>query len=137
MIKISDKKDLKDEDFKLLKDLFGKSEEQKDSIEESKDFIAPKRNAITDTKTTKVMLQIDDKSELLAQNELIDNKKSNEPDKVKNKIKKKEILAQIYEYLPLIRENNILLKEIAQNLQTIDFKFKSLMQGPIKIKIMK
>jgi len=71
------------------------------------------------------------------QNELYDNKKSSEPDKVKKKIKKKEIFAQIYESIPIIRENNILLKEIAQNLQIIDFKVKSLMQGPIKIKIMK
>ena len=74
MIEISDKEGLNDEDFELLKDLFGKSEEQKDSIKENKDFKVPKRSALNDTKTTKVMLQIDDKSDLLPQTEMFENK---------------------------------------------------------------
>ena len=134
---MSDKEDLKDEDFKLLKDLFGKSEEQNDSIKENKDFRAPKRPAITDTKTTRVMLQIDEPYEIIPSTETIDNKETIHIDRVKKKVKKKETLSQIYETIPLIRENNILLKEIAQNLQAIDIKFKSLMQGPIKIKVLK
>lgn len=134
---MSDKDDLKDEDFELLKELFGKPEEQKDIIKESKDFTVPKRNAITDTKTTKVMLQIDEPYEIIPPTETIDNKETIYIDNVKKKIKKKEILSQIYETIPLIRENNILLKEIVQNLHAIDFKFNSLMQGPIKIKIVK
>lgn len=137
MIEISDKEGLNDEDFELLKDLFGKSEEQKDSTKENKDFKVPKRSALNDTKTTKVMLQIDDKSDLLPQTEMFENKGIIQSDRVKNKIKKKEILSQIYESIPLIRENNILLKEIVRNLQTIDFKFKTLMHEPIKIKVMK
>lgn len=134
---MSDKDDLKDEDFELLKELFGKPEEQKDIIKESKDFTVPKRNAITDTKTTKVMLQIDEPYEIIPPTETIDNKETTHIDSVKKKIKKKEILSQIYETIPLIRENNILLKEIVQNLHAIDFKFNSLMQGTIKIKILK
>ena len=137
MIKISDKKDLKDEDFELLKDLFGKPEEQKDSIKENKDFIAPKRSAITDIKTTKIMLQIDEPSEFLPPAETIDKIETTHIDRVKKKVKKKEILSQIYETIPLIRENNILLKEIVRNLQTMDFKFKTLLHEPIKIKVLK
>lgn len=137
MIEISDKEGLNDEDFELLKDLFGKSEEQKDSTKENKDFKVPKRSALNDTKTTKVMLQIDDKSDLLPQTEMFENKGIIQSDRVKNKIKKKEILSQIYESIPLIRENNILLKEIVRNLQTIEAKFKTLMHEPIKIKVMK
>ena len=137
MIKISDKKNLKDEDFELLKDLFGKSEEQKDSIKENKDFIAPKRSAITDIKTTKIMLQIDEPSEFLPPAETIDKIETTHIDRVKKKVKKKEILSQIYETIPLIRENNILLKEIVRNLQTMDFKFKTLLHEPIKIKVLK
>jgi len=114
---MSDKDDLKDEDFELLKELFGKPEEQKDII--------------------KVMLQIDEPYETIPPTETIDNKETTHIDSVKKKIKKKEILSQIYETIPLIRENNILLKEIVQNLHAIDFKFNSLMQGPIKIKILK
>lgn len=137
MIKISDKKNLKDEDFELLKDLFGKSEEQKDSIKENKDFTAPKRSAITDIKTTKIMLQIDEPSEFLPPAETIDKIETTHIDRVKKKVKKKEILSQIYETIPLIRENNILLKEIVRNLQTMDFKFKTLLHEPIKIKVLK
>ena len=137
MIKISDKKNLKDEDFELLKDLFGKSEEQKDSIKENKDFTAPKRSAITDIKTTKIMLQIDEPSEFLPPAETIDKIETTHIDRVKKKVKKKEILSQIYETIPLIRKNNILLKEIVRNLQTMDFKFKTLLHEPIKIKVLK
>ncbi len=134
---MSDKENLKDEDFELLKDLFGKSEEQKDSIEDIKEFTTPKRRAITNTKITKIQLQIDESNEIIPQTETVDKKETPHIDRIKKKVKKKEILSQIYEIIPVIRENNILLKEIAQNLQTIDFKFKSLLQGPIKIKVVK
>jgi len=134
---MSNKKELEDEDLDLLKDLFRKSEEQKDSIEDIKEFTTPKRRAITNTKITKIQLQIDESNEIIPQTETVDKKEPIHIDRIKKKVKKKEILAQIYEYLPLIQENNILLKEIAQNLQTIDLKFKSLMQGPIKIKVIK
>ena len=134
---MSNKKELEDEDLDLLKDLFRKSEEQKDFIEDIKEFKTPKRKAITNTKITKIQLQIDESNENIPQTETIDKKETIHIDRIKKKVKKKEILAQIYETIPVIRENNILLKEIAQNLQTIDFKFKSLMQGPIKIKVVK
>ncbi|GAG67903.1 unnamed protein product, partial [marine sediment metagenome] len=131
------KKELEDEDLDLLKDLFRKSEEQKDSIEDIKEFTTPKRRAITNTKITKIQLQIDESNEIIPQTETVDKKEPIHIDRIKKKVKKKEILSQIYETIPVIRENNIILKEIAQNLQTIDFKFKSLMQGPIKIKVVK
>ena len=134
---MSNKKELEDEDLDLLKDLFRKSEEQKDSIEDIKEFTTTKRRAITNTKITKIQLQIDESNENIPQTETVDKKETIHIDRIKKKVKKKEILSQIYEIIPVIRENNILLKEIAQNLQTIDFKFKSLMQGPIKIKVMK
>ena len=134
---MSNKKELEDEDLDLLKDLFRKSEEQKDSIEDIKEFTTPKRRAITNTKITKIQLQIDESNEIIPQTETVDKKETIHIDRIKKKVKKKEILSQIYETIPIIRENNILLKEIAQNLQTIDFKFKSLMQGPIKIKVVK
>ncbi|MHA1467037.1 MAG: hypothetical protein ACTSP6_03045 [Promethearchaeota archaeon] len=134
---MSNKKELDDEDLELLKDLFRKSEEQKDSIEDIKEFTTPKRRAITNTKITKIQLQIDEANENIPQTETVDKKEPIHIDRIKKKVKKKEILSQIYETIPVIRENNILLKEIAQNLQTIDFKFKSLMQGPIKIKVVK
>lgn len=137
MIEISDKEKLTDEDFELLKDLFGKSEEQKDSIKENKDFMAPKRKPLTDISTTKVMVQIDDNSDLIAQTKLFDNKQTIRSERIKKKIKKKELLSQIYDSIPLIRENNILLKELLRNLQTLDFKFKSLIDNPIKIKVIK
>ena len=137
MIEISDKEKLTDEDFELLKDLFGKSEEQKDSIKENKDFMAPKRKPLTDISTTKVMVQIDDNSDLTAQTKLFDNKQTIRSERIKMKIKKKELLSQIYDSIPLIRENNILLKELLRNLQTLDFKFKSLIDNPIKIKVIK
>ena len=137
MIEISDKEELNDEDFEFLKDLFGKSDEQKDSIKENKDFMASKREALPDTSTTKVMLQIDEQSDLITHTELIDNKETIKSERIKKKIKKKELLYQIYESIPLIRENNILLKELLRNLQKIDFKFKSLIDKPIKIKFMK
>jgi hypothetical protein len=137
VIEISDKEKLNDEDFELLKDLFGKSEEQKDSIKENKDFMAPKRKPLTDISTTKVMVQIDDNSELIAQTKLFDNKQTIRSERIKKKIKKKELLSQIYDSIPLIRENNILLKELLRNLQTLDFKFKSLIDNPIKIKVIK
>lgn len=134
---MSNKKELEDEDLDLLKDLFRKSEEQKDSIEDIKEFTTPKRRAITNTKITKIQLQIDEANEIIPQTETVDKKETIHIDRIKKKVKKKEILSQIYETIPVIRENNILLKEIAQNLQTIDFKFKSLMQRPIKIKVVK
>jgi len=134
---MSNKKELEDEDLDLLKDLFRKSEEQKDSIEDIKEFTTPKRRAITNTKITKIQLEIDESNEFIPQTETVDKKETIHIDRIKKKVKKKEILSKIYEAIPVIRENNILLKEIAQNLQTIDFKFKSLMQGPIKIKVMK
>ena len=137
MIEISDKEKLTDEDFELLKDLFGKSEEQKDSIKENKDFMAPKRKPLTDISTTKVMVQIDDYSDLKAQTKLFDNKQTIRSERIKKKIKKKELLSQIYDSIPLIRENNILLKELLRNLQRLDFKFKSLIDNPIKIKVIK
>ena len=137
MIEISDKEELNDEDFELLKDLFGKSDEQKDTIKENKDFMVSKRKDLSDTSTTKVMIQIDEKSDLITHTESIDNKETIKSERIKKKIKKKELLYQIYESIPLIRENNILLKELLRNLQTIDFKFKSLIDKPIKIKFMK
>ena len=137
MIEIIDNKQINDEDLELLKDLFGKSDEQKDSIKENKDLMAPKRETLPDTSTTKMMLQIDEHSDLITQTELFDNKEIIKNERIKKKIKKKELLSQIYESIPLIRENNILLKELLRNLQTIDFKFKSLIDKPIKIKFMK
>lgn len=137
MIEIIDNKQINDEDLELLKDLFGKSDEQKDSIMENKDLMAPKRETLPDTSTTKMMLQIDDHSDLITQTEFFDNKEIIKNERIKKKIKKKELLSQIYESIPLIRENNILLKELLRNLQTIDFKFKSLIDKPIKIKFMK
>lgn len=137
MIEIIDNKQINDEDLELLKDLFGKSDEQKDSIKENKDLMAPKRETLPDTSTTKMMLQIDDHSDLITQTEFFDNKEIIKNERIKKKIKKKELLSQIYESIPLIRENNILLKELLRNLQTIDFKFKSLIDKPIKIKFMK
>lgn len=137
MIEIIDNKQINDEDLELLKDLFGKSDEQKDSIKENKDLMAPKRETLPDTSTTKMMLQIDDHSDLITQTEFFDNKEIIKNERIKKKIKKKELLSQIYESIPLIRENNILLKELLRNLQTIDFRFKSLIDKPIKIKFMK
>jgi hypothetical protein len=137
LIEIIDNKQINDEDLELLKDLFGKSDEQKDSIMENKDLMAPKRETLPDTSTTKMMLQIDEHSDLITQTEFFDNKEIIKNERIKKKIKKKELLSQIYESIPLIRENNILLKELLRNLQTIDFKFKSLIDKPIKIKFMK
>ena len=99
--------------------------------------MAPKRETLPDTSTTKMMLQIDEHSDLITQTEFFDNKEIIKNERIKKKIKKKELLSQIYESIPLIRENNILLKELLRNLQTIDFKFKSLIDKPIKIKFMK
>lgn len=134
---MSDKKDLDDEDLELLKDLFRKSEGQKDSINEIKEFIAPKRSVITNTKLTKVQLQINETSENIPYTETVDKKETIHIDRIKKKVKKKEILSQIYDSIPIIRENNILLKEIARNLQTMEFNFKTLLHEPIKIKVLK
>lgn len=60
-----------------------------------------------------------------------------EKSKRKRKIKKKELLSEVAEILPLIRENNKMLNELIQYYKSIEYSLKTLTQEPIKIKIFK
>ncbi|TFG28315.1 MAG: hypothetical protein EU532_05595 [Promethearchaeota archaeon] len=55
----------------------------------------------------------------------------------KRKIKKKQLLLDIAEIIPLIKQNNILLNELIRSYKSIEDSFKALTQEPIKIKFLK
>ena len=137
MIEITDNEQINDEYLELLKDLFGNSEDQKKKINYFEDLKESKNLFSDNSKFTKVILKIDNQDEYLPQFKRFHNEEINKSKKIKKKIKKKEIISQIYEAIPLIQENNILLKELIQKYQTIDAKFKALTREPLKIKVVK
>lgn len=137
MIEITDNEQIKIEDLELLKDLFGNSEDQKKIINPFEDLKESKNLFSENSKFSKVILKIDNQDEYLPQIKRFHNGEINKSKKIKKKIKKKELISQIYEAIPLIHENNILLKELVQMYQAIDAKFKVLTREPLKIKIVK
>ena len=137
MIEITDNEQINDEDLELLKDLFGNSEDQKKVINYFEDLKESKNLFSDNSKFTKVILKIDNQDEYLPQFKRFHNGEINKSKKIKKKLKKKELISQIYEAIPLIQENNSLLKELIQKYQTIDAKFKALTREPIKIKVVK
>ena len=137
MIEITDNEQINDEDLELLKDLFSNSEDQKKVINHFEDLKESKNLFSDNSKFTKVILKIDNQDEDLPQFKRFHNGEINKSKKIKKKVKKKELVSQIYEVIPLIQENNILLKELVQKYQTIDAKFKALTREPLKIKLVK
>jgi cell division protein FtsB len=65
------------------------------------------------------------------------NRKEKKKRGKKKKIKKKEVLLELKELLPIIQENNILLKGLIQCFRSMETSLKALTQEPIKIQIVK
>ncbi len=153
MILITNKDKFNSEDFEFLKDLFGDSKKKKRTkISNNNEFEEPykKVSKKTELKTFQIQLKEnlgtslqDDMEELKSSNiestrsQIHMNRKEKKKRGKKKKIKKKEVLLELKELLPIIQENNILLKNLIQCFRSMETSLKALTQEPIKIQIVK
>jgi hypothetical protein len=139
---MTNKDNLNNKEIEFLKELLG-PEKDDESINKKEKKTLKRDDLITKKKqSSKIIINFDKNNEqkmhdqsfeqyLSQVNEMIlsnDNRK---------KIKKKELLLQIYSAIPLLYENNLLLKELTAYIKSIESSIRALTQEPLKIKVVK
>jgi len=145
---MSKKEEINKEDLEFLKALIGESKKEENEIPNIKRFKEQKKK-ISVASIKDGLIQFDKKSGILRDmgniyselekkdstiSQSFENIENQKKSTKKKKIKKKQLFLEIAEALPIIKQNNFLLKKLIISMENT---IKALTEEPIKIKILK